>query len=104
LEFAKHALVTAREAEAIPATQRPLRLIAARQAGMVESWLPATKERGDSVTIVWASGFDGITLRLQQRGDSLVGIAHLFTDVANGPPDPTAVARARRVPCARGAR
>jgi hypothetical protein len=63
-----------------------------RQAG----WLADTTARG--VEILWGSDLVGVLLRLQVRGDSLVGTAETFHDF-HGPPDVHMPAVAVRVTC-----
>lgn len=55
----------------------------------------------DSITVLWSTGFVGVELRMQVRGDRLTGIARAFHDglMEGKPPDPVAPIAARRVPC-----
>ncbi len=52
----------------------------------------------DSLVIEWGSGLGGVQLRLQQRGEALIGKAEGSTDVVGGP-QPSARAEAVRVEC-----
>ena len=62
------------------------------------SWRPLG---GDSLSVVWSTGFVGVTLRLVARGDTLVGRARTLHDAhaAGEPPDPEASVTAVRVRC-----
>jgi hypothetical protein len=70
----------------------PVVLGVERQAG----WLADTTARG--VEILWGSDFVGVLLRLQVRGDSLVGTAETFHDF-HGPPAVHMPAVAVRMTC-----
>jgi hypothetical protein len=53
----------------------------------------------DSLRIQWNTGFTMGGYRLAVRGDSVEGIATTWVDYRQGPPDPTAPVRGRRVAC-----
>jgi hypothetical protein len=56
--------------------------------------------RGDTVHVVWSTGFQGVDLMLVQHGDTLRGEAHMFTDVESPLfPNPHALVIANRVDC-----
>lgn len=67
-------------------------------ARLPAAWKPLG---GDSVSIVWSTGFIGVGIRLAVEGDSLVGRALTFHDAhtLGEPADPVASVVARRVPC-----
>ena len=54
----------------------------------------------DTIDVVWSTGFVGVVLGLAPKGDTLRGIAHMFTDVKDAlVPDPQASALAVRIDC-----
>lgn len=55
--------------------------------------------RSDSLFLSWGSGFTGVTAQGGVRGDSIVGTAHIFTDVIDGRPRPSAPFAAVRKSC-----
>src|SRR6266550_6499987 len=50
----------------------------------------------DTIEVRWSTGFAGVRLRLNQRGDTLTGYAQSFWDVV-GPREPTASVTAVKV-------
>lgn len=65
---------------------------------MEAGWQPLS---GDSLSIVWSTGFVGVVLRLELRSDTLRGRATSFHDahVIGEPPDPWASVLAIREAC-----
>jgi hypothetical protein len=64
------------------------------------AWRPLSD---NTVRVAWSTGFVGVSLFMQVRGDTLVGTATPFWDnhMVGEPPPPTANVTAVRVPCAR---
>jgi HEAT repeat protein len=58
-------------------------------------WTPVTKK--DSVSIVWSTGFSGLTMKLAVAADSLRGQAETFWDFPR--PQQTAQVMGRGIPC-----
>jgi hypothetical protein len=65
---------------------------------MAAAWRPLSN---DSVSIVWSTGFVGVSLRMEAHGDTLRGRATTFHDahVLGEPPDPSASVEAIREAC-----
>ena|SRR2546430_8906310 len=92
--FRLDTLVSARNAAWF--TVKPAALV--EMSRMEATWKPML---GDSLTIVWSTGFVGVSLRLAIRRDSLIGRATTFHDyhVRGEPPDPSADVVAVREQC-----
>ena len=56
-------------------------------------------DHGDTIQVIWSTGFQGVALSLKEQGDTLRGIAHTFTDVVGLMASPQASATAVRVNC-----
>src|SRR5690349_1362037 len=70
------------------------------RSGMPASWR-RSDAGDDSLMIAWTTGFHGIELRVDPRGDSLVGRAQPSSDarVRGEAPPPEADVVAVRIPC-----
>lgn len=62
---------------------------------------PSWGEAQGQIYLAWSTGFYGTSIRLEPRGDLLIGEAHSFTDAHRipEPPAPRAPATAKRVSC-----
>jgi hypothetical protein len=73
-------------------------LAVVRKGSMVDPiWETPTP---DSLIVIWSTGFAGVRVHLELKGDSAIGVAHAFHDVeGTGIVQPHAAARAKRITC-----